>query len=175
MRLLSALIVATAILTSGCGGSEQPAPTPEETPADAIPETVVSDKAVPDPCALLTTDEAALLGAPVEAGEEDEIAWDTIRSCTFDANATGFYGVKVIVNTGGFEAVRSMMIGDEMPLDDMGMPAFFEMVEGGVMSIAVEKSGTAIHVTPIWTDRPEPGSERANTLKEVAASVAGRL
>ena len=75
----------------------------------------------------------------------------------------------------GFENVRQMMMGDELVLDDLGMPAFFEMVGGGVMEIGVEQGGVAVHVQPIWTARPAPDSEQASALKEAARSAVARL
>lgn len=167
------------VALAGCGGSsqsDQTAAAPDAAePAGEAPASGAADKAVPDPCAVLTLEEAASLGGTVEAGVENEVAWETIRSCTFDGSGDDFYGVIVLLNTGGLDSAKEMMMGEALPLDDMGMPAFFEMIGDGVGGIGVEKSGVAIHVSPVWADWPAPGSDRAEALKEVARSIAGRL
>ncbi len=171
--LLGAL--ALALVVVGCGGADRAA----ENTTDAATDVAASDTqvsgGVPDPCALLTVEEAASLGGEVQAGQEEESAWPNIRRCTWQGGGDGFYGVTVIVNTDGLESVRQMMMGDELVLDDRGMPAFFEMVGGGVMGIGVEQPGVAVHVQPIWTVRPAPDSEQASTLKEAALSAVARL
>lgn len=175
MRTSLLVMFAAALAVAGCGEADRPADSTAESAAEVAPSGAQAAGGVPDPCALLTAEEAGSLGGQVQAGQEEESAWPNIRRCTWEGSGDGFYGVTVIVNTDGFESVRQMMMGDELTLEDLGMPAFFEMVGAGVIGIGVEQSGIAVHVQPIWTANPAPDSEQASTLKEVARSAAARL
>ena len=177
MKNVFGFLLILSVFALGCGGTEQAEPEVEE-PAEEVVELQVdnSGKSVADPCALLTVEEAATLGGTVDTPVEGEVAWDNIRQCTWNADHEGFYGVIITVVDGGLDKAKEiMMLGEEQAIEGLEMPGFFEMIMGGVGSVAVENDGVAVYVSPVWTSRPAVDSEKTSVLVEVAKMAASRL
>jgi hypothetical protein len=150
------------VLLAGCSTSGSPtsASTPETTDTVLDEPVVEESPAMPEPCALVTPDQAAAaLGEPVEAGVDMPGGLPGQKSCGYNAiDSAAAVNVSVIPGTAELWSQFKAASPNAEPVSGVGDEAFrdaglLQVRQGDlILSVFITGKGSGSNLTPALSD-----------------------